>query len=189
MIDSTSEARLALVYPRLARIIRELHDSLSAAGIRIVVVQGLRTISQQDLLYAQGRTRPGHIVTNARGGQSYHNYGLAVDCAPMVGTVIDWSASHPAWKAMEDAGVALGLTSGATWQRIVDAPHFQLTGPWPVGSPSDAVRQLYASGGLPALWSSLDTYYEAAASAPAAGSPATTPAASLAPPEDTPGES
>lgn len=187
MMDNTSEARLALVYPRLASLIRELHDRLSASDIRIVVVQGLRTVSQQDLLYAQGRTRPGHIVTNARGGQSYHNYGLAVDCAPMVGTVIDWNAQHPAWKAMEDAGVALGLTSGATWQRIVDAPHFQLTGPWPVGSPSDAVRQLYAAQGLPGLWAELDAYY--AGQETASPSPSTTRAASPSPPEDTPGES
>ena len=40
---------------------------------------GLRTFAQQDSLYAQGRTQPGRIITNARGGQSAHNYGCATD--------------------------------------------------------------------------------------------------------------
>jgi hypothetical protein len=44
-------------------------------------VQGVRTFAEQDALYAQGRTRKGLRVTNAKGGQSYHNYGLAADCA------------------------------------------------------------------------------------------------------------
>ncbi|WP_206781644.1 M15 family metallopeptidase [Priestia endophytica] len=50
-------------------------------GINIAVTQGLRTFAEQNALYEQGRTKPGKIVTNARGGQSIHNYGLAFDIA------------------------------------------------------------------------------------------------------------
>jgi peptidoglycan LD-endopeptidase CwlK len=155
-MNDTSEARLDQVYPVLADKVRKMAQLLSDEGITIVVVQGLRTVEQQDHLYAQGRTMPGKIVTNARGGHSWHNFGLAVDCAPEnPDSTIDWNASHPAWKTMEATGVGLGLTSGANWIRLADAPHFQLTGQWPVGAPSDEVRTLYAGGGLEAVWAAL----------------------------------
>lgn len=53
-------------------------------GAKIRVVQGLRTIEYQNKLYAQGRTTPGPVVTKAKGGQSYHNYGLAFDFALLI---------------------------------------------------------------------------------------------------------
>jgi peptidoglycan L-alanyl-D-glutamate endopeptidase CwlK len=54
------------------------------ANIAVRIVQGLRTIEEQNVLYAQGRTKPGNIVTNAKSGSSYHNYGLAIDFAILV---------------------------------------------------------------------------------------------------------
>ncbi|HVG34723.1 MAG TPA: peptidoglycan-binding protein, partial [Pyrinomonadaceae bacterium] len=65
------------VHPELAKRVRMLIDNLAKAGMQIEVVQGLRTFAEQDALFAQGRTKPGKVVTNARGGQSNHNYGLA----------------------------------------------------------------------------------------------------------------
>ncbi|MED0738884.1 M15 family metallopeptidase, partial [Aneurinibacillus thermoaerophilus] len=50
-------------------------------GIYVLITQGYRSIAEQNELYAQGRTKPGKIVTNAKGGTSYHNYGLALDFA------------------------------------------------------------------------------------------------------------
>jgi D-alanyl-D-alanine carboxypeptidase len=162
-MDKVSEIRLQDIYPRLADLTRQLAAELRAEGTYIRVVQGLRTSAVQDALYAQGRTEPGKIVTNARGGYSWHCMGLAIDCAPMLpdGSV-DWNAGHPAWKRMETLGVALGLTSGATWIRIVDAPHFQLTGPWPAAAPTDVVRELLRQGGLAMVWRQLDAHLEAA---------------------------
>lgn len=161
MMDTTSEARLQLINPVLADKIRALAVNLSAAGLEIRVVQGLRSWATQDALFAQGRDANGNVidkskvVTNARGGYSWHNFGLAVDCAPdnpnIPGFQIDWNAGHPQWKQMEAAGVALGLTSGANWLRLVDAPHFQLTGRFPV-TPDDEVRQLFKDGGMEAVW-------------------------------------
>ena len=125
---------------------------MAVQGETIAVVQGLRTVQQQDALYAQGRTTPGKEVTNAPGGYSWHNMGLAVDCAPLEGIVVDWDANHPAWKQMEESGVSLGLTSGANWVRLVDAPHFQITGRFPEGAPDDEVRAIFDAGGLQAVW-------------------------------------
>lgn len=151
-----SEALLAQVNPVLAAKVKTMAANLAAQGITLIVSQGLRTIEQQDALYAQGRTAPGKIVTNAKGGQSWHNFGCAVDCDPLNpdGT-IDWNAQHPAWKAMEAAGVAVGLVAGANWVRFVDAPHFQLTGRFPEGAPDTEVRELYNTGGLEAVWDAI----------------------------------
>lgn len=151
-----SEALLAQVNPVLAAKVKMMAANLEAQGITIIVVQGLRTIEEQDALYAKGRTTPGKIVTNARGGQSWHNYGCACDCAPLnPDGSIDWNASHPQWKAMEAAGMAVGLVSGANWVRFVDAPHFQLTGKFPEGAPDTETRELFKTGGLQAVWDAI----------------------------------
>lgn len=157
-MDSVSAARLAMVYPALAEKIMQMDEMLEQEGIVIRVVQGLRTWQEQDKLYAQGRTDPGNVVTNAPGGHSYHNFGLAVDCAPFLsdGANIDWNANHPSWKRMEAVGVSLGLTSGANWTRLVDAPHFQLTGRFPEGAPTDELRQIWRDGGNAAVWMAVE---------------------------------
>jgi len=152
-----SQERLELVYPKLAQKIYQLSTLCVAEGFYITVTQGLRTVEQQQALYDQGRTKPGKIVTNAQGGHSWHNFGLAVDCAvENPDSSIDWNASHPQWKTMEQIGVSLGLTSGANWVHLIDAPHFQITGRFPEGAPNDEVRALYAKGGLLAVWSEVE---------------------------------
>jgi peptidoglycan LD-endopeptidase CwlK len=159
-MDEVSEQRLALVMPALAAKVRQMAAALQGGGIYIRVVQGLRTIEQQNALYAQGRTAPGPIVTNAKGGQSYHNYGLAVDCLPSDRGLIppfspDWNVSHHDWQKMLFVGVSLGLDSGATWRTFKDYPHFQLTKPFPEGEPSKEVYDLYAKGSFQAVWDAV----------------------------------
>lgn len=156
-MDAISEARLALVSPFLADKIHTLSTMLAQEGIVFRVVQGLRSWAQQDVLYAQGRTVPGKIVTDAQGGYSWHNFGLAVDCVPSSGGIDasylpDWNAQHPTWKRMEAVGVSLGLVSGANWTRIVDAPHFQINGRFPEAAPDDETRQIFLDAGSEALW-------------------------------------
>ena len=158
-LDSISTARLSLVFPILAGKIINMSDMLAGEGIVFRVTQAMRSWSEQDALYAQGRTAPGNIVTNCPGGYSYHNFGLAVDCVPALGNgdiyVPDWNADHPSWKRMEAVGQSLGLDSGATWRSFPDAPHFQLTGRFPEGAPSDEVRQLFKDGGMQAVWAEV----------------------------------
>lgn len=154
-MDAASEARLQNIMPQLADKIRQMAEilALDPAPIKLVVSAGLRTWAEQDALYAQGRTTLGKIVTNAPGGHSWHNFGCAADCEPEIKDgVIDWNASHPQWKRMETVGISLGLTSGATWTRLVDAPHFQLTGRFPEGAPDEEARQIYKNEGAQAFW-------------------------------------
>lgn len=164
-MNDHSEALLLKVHPALAAKVRQMADILKGEGIPIIVSAGLRTVEQQHNLWLIGRNEQGQvinkkdIVTKANGGQSWHNFGCAVDCDPddptKAGFQIDWNADHPQWKRMEEVGVSLGLTSGANWKRIVDAPHFQLTGRFPENAPNDEARELYRVGGLEAVWNEI----------------------------------
>ncbi|HLW53255.1 MAG TPA: M15 family metallopeptidase [Candidatus Angelobacter sp.] len=160
-MDSISETRLQTVFPLLADKIRQLADEMAGNSIDIRVVQALRTVAEQDALFAQGRTAPGSIVTKVRGGFSYHNFGLAVDCVPsQFGPDQpfnpDWNSSHPTWKTMEQCGQDLGLISGSAWRTFPDAPHFQLNGRFPQDEPDDEVRTLaQGPGGLQDVWDAV----------------------------------
>lgn len=162
-MDKVSEDRLTLIHPVLAAKTRAMADDLEAQGITIRVVQGLRTKEEQDALYAQGRNGDTRKkVTNAKGGSSHHNFGLAVDCVPGIrggstwhpnwdAWYPNWDAKHPDYHAMILAGEAQGLASGSRWITMPDEPHFQL-GNIPT-SPTDVMRDTLASGGIPAVWS------------------------------------
>jgi peptidoglycan LD-endopeptidase CwlK len=158
-MNAISEARLQLVNPSLTAKIHQLASiiSLDSQPITLIVSAGVRSWLAQNTLYAQGRTTPGNIVTNAPGGYSWHNYGVAVDCEPeIIDNTIDWNAAHPQWKRMEEVGVSLGMTSGSNWIRLVDAPHFQVTGRFPENEPNDEARQIYQNEGAQAFWGQVD---------------------------------
>jgi len=157
MLGKVSEARLELLYGPLADAVRNMAVLLESE-IPFIVTQGLRSWSEQDALYAQGRTTPGAIVTNVAGGRSWHNFGLAVDLAPddptKPGFQIDWNAAHPQWKRLEQVGISVGLFSGSLFRSFPDAPHFQLTGRFGL-TPNDEVRQLFRDGGMAAVWAEV----------------------------------
>jgi len=166
-MDNISESRLALIHPTVAAKVREAADALSAQGIEVRVVQGLRSWNDQAALYAKGRTLingqwkitdPKLIVTRCVPGNSWHNFGLAIDMAPddpaIAGYQPDWNAGHPSWKAMIDAFKASGFVDGAEFRSFPDNPHFQMTGRFPV-NPTDEVRQLFKDGGVKGVWSEI----------------------------------
>ncbi|HKV93066.1 MAG TPA: M15 family metallopeptidase [Candidatus Angelobacter sp.] len=162
-MDALCEERLSQVFPQLAERIRRMAIVLEAEGVLIRVVQSLRTWAEQDALYLKGRDAQGKIVdlaavvTNCPGGRSYHNFGLAVDCVPSTHGAgcpfdPDWNSKHEVWQKMISAGIRVGLSSGATWRTFHDFPHFQLTGRFPEGAPSEEIHELYRRGGLRAVW-------------------------------------
>ena len=90
------------------------------------MVQGTRTFEQQQAVYDQGRSTPGSIVTKARPGDSYHQYGLAFDVVPVAYVNLkDWNPSGPYWQTIGQIGESLGLTWGGRWSDP-DEPHFEL---------------------------------------------------------------
>ena len=91
MRDNISIQRVDLLHPKAKANFRKfIEDAESILNIKLRVTQGLRTFPEQQALYNQGRTSPGKKVTNAKPGQSYHNYGLAIDVVRMDGDKPDW---------------------------------------------------------------------------------------------------
>lgn len=122
--DTVTDARIAqldsLVQGPAVAFINEVESSL---GIQLRVTQGLRTSAEQDALYAQGRSAPGKVVTNAKGGESYHNYGLAIDVVEIKESKAVWNT---AWEAISEVGIKNGFTWGGDW-KTPDRPHFQMS--------------------------------------------------------------
>ncbi len=84
------------LHPGLVRVIEAMFSKLIAHSTPAKVYSGLRTFSEQNQLYAKGRTEIGRIVTKARAGESMHNYGLAVDLAPFnLETAKTWDLYWP----------------------------------------------------------------------------------------------
>jgi len=96
-------------------------------GITLTMTSGTRTFGEQRDLYAQGRTKGGNIVTNAKPGESYHNYGLAfdiVEISPQYGFGSGYPSSR--WESIGKIGEKVGFEWAGRWSRP-DKPHFQFT--------------------------------------------------------------
>jgi peptidoglycan L-alanyl-D-glutamate endopeptidase CwlK len=127
-VDARSEKVIATLQPQVRPLARALVQKAARNGIQIKVISGLRTYAEQNALYAQGRTQPGRKVTNARGGYSNHNFGIAFDVGVFEGT--RYLGESPKYKAVGALGMELGLEWGGSWKSIVDEPHFQLRPAW-----------------------------------------------------------
>lgn len=99
-----------------------------AKGIDLLVTSTYRDFESQNALYAQGRTAPGKIVTNAKAGQSFHNYRCAVDVVPIVAGKPRWDVKDEVWQQVGALGKAAGLEWAGDWKRFKEYPHFQYTG-------------------------------------------------------------
>lgn len=116
-----------LIPPAKTRVQRFL-ASAKAAGIDLLVTSTYRDNASQAALYAQGRTAPGKIVTNAKPGQSWHNYRCAVDVVPIVAGKPVWDSKNAIWQKVGALGKAAGLEWAGDWKRFKEYPHFQYTG-------------------------------------------------------------
>lgn len=123
--DAISVPRLLKLHPKVQATFRSfIIAAETELGITLRITQGLRTIAEQNALYAQGRTTKGSIVTNAKGGQSYHNFGMAIDVVPMVAGKPDWNYNY---KLLQPIAARFGIEWGGNFKSIVDKPHFQIT--------------------------------------------------------------
>ncbi len=98
-------------------------------GIYVQITSGYRSFAEQNKLYTQGRTAPGKIVTNAKGGQSNHNYGLAVDYVLLSadGKKALWTVNEK-WRRVAQIGKSLGFSWGGDWKSFKDYPHLEMMG-------------------------------------------------------------
>jgi len=112
----------------------ELISLAADKGINVVITADFRSSEEQDELYAQGRTTDGDIVTNAKGGESYHNYGLAIDFALMnINGEVVWDMEYDGngnsqsdWSEVVEIAKSLGFDWGGDWVSFKDYPHFQM---------------------------------------------------------------
>lgn len=130
-VDPRSEKLIAALLPEVQPAARALVHTAAQNGIQIKIISGLRSYSEQDELFAQGRTKPGVRVTNARGGYSNHNFGIAFDVGVFEGK--KYLPESTKYKAVGVLGMDLGLEWGGNWKTIIDEPHFQLRPAWANG--------------------------------------------------------
>jgi len=124
--DPVNTKAIAGLDPRLQQPVSYFLDFVHyGMGVDLRITQGFRSIADQNAKYAQGRTTPGSIITNAKGGQSYHQYGLAFDVVIMENGQPNWnktiSPDIASW------GKVFGFEWGGSWNSFKDNPHFQMT--------------------------------------------------------------
>lgn len=140
MRDKITAQRIALLHPKRRDEVTAIINAAEAkfpVNMAIRIVQGLRTFEEQDALYKQ---RP--KVTNAKGGQSLHNYGLAIDFAILldknndgVFEELSWDTSKDFdkdgtidWQEVVNEFEKAGWEWGGKWRTFKDLPHCQKTG-------------------------------------------------------------
>ena len=121
--DPITNNRIALLHPAIRwQAAGLVNDAADQMGIALRVTDGTRSFQEQEDLYAQGRNGdPGPIVTNARGGQSYHNYGLAIAVGRLDAELYDIN-----WGDLARLARSRGFEWGGDFINI-DRPHFQRT--------------------------------------------------------------
>lgn len=122
--EKISLPRLNALHPLVINEFKQFIETCEEQlDITLRITQGLRTIAEQDALYAQGRTKPGKIVTKAKGGSSFHNFGTAIDVLRLDNGKADWNYDlEKLVTFMPD-----NMDWGGHWQTIKDDPHFQIT--------------------------------------------------------------
>lgn len=157
--DPRTEANLATLTPNTQAVARKflsaiIESNRLPSGWSVRIISGTRTYDQQNTLYAEGRTTPGRIVTNAPGGYSNHNFGIAFDLGIFnaKGQYIDDLSDSGAMTEKEISSYyrmfpaiarPLGLTWGGDWISIDDEPHYELH-PWPGLSEDQTLAKLRA---------------------------------------------
>lgn len=118
-----------LIKAEVLELVTHVNTVILTGKVKMIVTQGLRTFDEQNKLFAQ---RP--KVTNAKGGQSIHNYGLAFDFCLADGgrtiwdTVKDFDNDKVAdWMEVVKVFKAAGYVWGGDFRSIVDKPHFEKT--------------------------------------------------------------
>jgi peptidoglycan L-alanyl-D-glutamate endopeptidase CwlK len=145
MIDQRSAGVIATlllkVQPVFTQCLIDLKKHFEQKGLDICYISGTRTYAEQDALYAKGRTTGGPIVTNARGGYSNHNFGIAVDCGLFLPN--RYLEDTPFYRQIGDV-VALHpeLEWGGSWKSIQDEPHIQ----WRTSHTLAEMRDLHDAG-------------------------------------------
>lgn len=152
-----------LVFPRFLELLLETQAACRKKGVDYHALSAYRSNAEQMALWAQGRTKPGPIVTRAKGGESVHNVGAACDlCADrdLVAPGLQPSWSPGAYELLKKEGEARGLQVGVPG--LSDPGHVQLPLSKKLGRKEAAIlkdlKVEFDTGGLPAVWKRLESW-------------------------------
>ncbi len=138
-MDKVTKERIEKLHPsvrsEVMKIVDECNKALTGRA-QLRISQGLRTFAEQEKLYNQGRTTPGKKVTNAKAGQSIHNYGFAIDIVMIIdGTTASWDTAKDwdndkvaDWYECVKIFAKYGWDWGGNWKSFKDLPHFEKKG-------------------------------------------------------------
>lgn len=124
MIDSRDINDL---HPAVKRGALKLLDNLKQKGFIPLIYSTYRDNEKQNELYSHGRTKSGSKVTNAKGGQSMHNYKLAFDIVNKSTSGIANFNDNKFYEELKNQCSILGFTWGGNWLGFTDKPHVQFT--------------------------------------------------------------
>lgn len=126
--DLRTEGKVFTLHFKAQEFARKYLKAVRDSGIDARIISGTRTYAEQDALFRKGRFgNPGPRVTNARGGQSNHNFGIAWDIGIFNNGA--YLGESPLYKKAAEVGLALGLNGlewGGNWVSFPDRPHYQL---------------------------------------------------------------
>lgn len=115
------------LHPRVAALCEAFVANCAAQGIDVLITSTYRDMESQAALYAQGRSKPGARVTNAKPGESWHNFRCAFDFVPIVAGKAQWDNTASFIRCGEIAE-GLGLEWAGRWKSFREMAHCQFTG-------------------------------------------------------------
>lgn len=125
MKDKISQSRLDKLHPKVKVDFKSfIEDAEEGLNITLRIAQGIRTMAEQQAIYDKGRKTSGPIVTNAKPGSSYHNYGLAIDLVRLDGDKVDWNYDMAHLLPYANRH---NIVWGGSWKSFKDKPHFEKT--------------------------------------------------------------
>ena len=136
MINRDINLLAPIVQDKLTKALAECHGN----NLMVEMFEGFRTPERQEELYAQGRTKPGRTITQARAWQSFHQYGLAQDICFNINGHWTWGGD---WAAVKNIFTNYGFES-----LKFEKPHFQITGGYSWQEALDVTKKW----GLQELW-------------------------------------
>lgn len=118
---------ITLLLPKVQSMANMFLYKCKEQGYTVILTSTYRDEAEQNALYAQGRTTAGNVVTNAKFGDSMHNYKCAIDFAPVdVNGSIPWG-DKALFAKIGEIGESCGFEWGGRWQSFLDLPHLQYT--------------------------------------------------------------
>lgn len=115
------------LHTKVTAMASEFINRCKAEGIDVLITSTYRDAESQNELYAQGRTKPGKKITNAKAGQSYHNWRVAFDFVPIINGKAQWNDAELFTKCGEIAE-DVGLEWAGRWVKFKELAHCQYTG-------------------------------------------------------------